>query len=207
MEMDVRDEGSIRAGFESLALAYGGVDIVVPNAGIARSAPIPEMALADWSATMEVNATGYFLTMRAALRVMKAQGLGGSIVAIASRNATSPGKDFAAYSASKAAEVQLARVAAIEAAEYGVRVNAVNPDAVFEGSKLWSDEVRAQRARAHGVSPDKLEEFYAGRTLLKQTVSGEDVAEAVLFLASDRASKTTGAIFPVDSGIPAAFPR
>ncbi|HZA22527.1 MAG TPA: SDR family oxidoreductase, partial [Dehalococcoidia bacterium] len=112
-----------------------------------------------------------------------------------------------AYSVSKAAEVQLARVIALENGQFGVRSNVVNPDAIFQGSRLWSNEVRQERASAHGVSVDKLEEFYHQRTLLKTQVRAEDVAEAVLFLASDRSSRTTGAMIPVDGGVREAFPR
>ena len=125
---------------------------------------------------------------------------------VATKNVTAPGKDFAAYSAAKAAEAQLARVAAIEGGAIGVRVNLVNPDAIFAGSTLW-DGIREERARAYGVAPERLEEVYRGRTLLGVEVRAEDVAEAVLFLASDRSSRTTGAMIPVDGGVREAFVR
>ena len=133
--------------------------------------------------------------------------MGGSMVFVGTKNVPSPGKDFGAYSASKAAEVQMARVLAIENGEYGIRVNVVNPDAVFQGSNLWSAEVKEMRARAHGISIDGLEEFYRQRNLLKRSVTVEDVAEAVLFLAGPRSSKTTGTMLPVDAGLQDAFPR
>ena len=117
------------------------------------------------------------------------------------------GADFGAYSASKAAAVQLARVLALENGQFGIRCNIVNPDAVFQGSRLWSEEVRQQRAAAHGVPVEKLEAFYQQRNLLKAPVLAEDVAEAVLFLASSRSAKTTGAMLPVDAGVREAFPR
>jgi NAD(P)-dependent dehydrogenase (short-subunit alcohol dehydrogenase family) len=129
------------------------------------------------------------------------------MVFLATKNVTAPGKDFGAYSAAKAAEAQLARVAAIEAAPFGVRVNMVNPDAVFAGSGLWSEAVRHDRARSYGIADDELEEFYRGRNLLKASVTPEDVAEAVFWLASDRSAKTTGAMIPVDGGLREAFPR
>jgi NAD(P)-dependent dehydrogenase (short-subunit alcohol dehydrogenase family) len=156
---------------------------------------------------LEVNATGHFLVTRAALRLLRRQGLGGALVFIASKNVTSPGRDFAAYSAAKAAEAQLARIAAIEGAEIGVRANVINPDAVFAGSGLFSPELRAARARAHGVAPEALEEFYQGRNLLRTRVLPEDVAEAALFFASDRSARTTGAMLAVDGGVRDAFVR
>jgi rhamnulose-1-phosphate aldolase/alcohol dehydrogenase len=207
VRMDVTDEGSVTEAFEQAAIAYGGLDILVSNAGIARSAPIDRMDLKDWQASLDVNATGHFLVAREATRVLKEQGIGGSIVFVASKNVLAPGKDFAAYSAAKAAEVQLARVLAIEAGEHGIRVNIVNPDAVFEDSGLWSPAVRQERARAHGIEPEALEEFYRRRNLLRVKVTAEDVAEAVLWLASDRSAKTTGCILTTDGGVREAFPR
>lgn len=204
--LDVTRAEDVDAAVERACLEYGGVDVMVSNAGIAHCAPIEQLELADWERSMAVNATGHFLVTRAALRHFRRQGRGGSIVFVATKNVTAPGKDFAAYSASKAAEAQLARVAAIEGGPLGVRVNMVNPDAIFGGSHLW-DGIREQRAAAYGVEPDKLETIYRGRTLLGVEVRAEDVAEAVLFLASDRASRTTGAMLPVDAGVREAFVR
>ncbi len=160
----------------------------------------------DSERRLAVNATGHFLVTRAALHHFRLQGTGGAMVFVATKNVTAPGKDFAAYSASKAAEAQLARVAAIEGGPIGVRVNMVNPDAIFAGSGLWSD-IREERAKAYGVAPERLEDVYRGRTLLGVEVRGEDVAEAVLFLASDRSSRTTGAMIAVDGGVREAFVR
>jgi NAD(P)-dependent dehydrogenase (short-subunit alcohol dehydrogenase family) len=202
----VTRDGDVACAFERAALELGGVDVVVSNAGIAHCAPIEALELEDWERSLAVNATGHFLVTRAALRHFRRQGTGGSMVFVATKNVTAPGKDFAAYSASKAAEAQLARVAAIEGGPIGVRVNMVNPDAVFGGSSLWSG-IREERARAYGVAPEKLEEVYRGRTLLGVEVRAEDVAEAVLFLASDRSSRTTGAMLPVDGGVREAFVR
>ncbi len=205
--MDVTSEASVEAAVSATVDAYGGLDIVVSNAGIAHSAAIDRMALADWERSFAVNATGHFLVTRAVLRVLKAQGLGGSLVFVATKNVMSPGKDFAAYSASKAAEAQLAKVAALEGGPHGIRVNLVNPDAVFRDSGLWSPEVRHERARAQGIPVEEIEEFYRKRNLLGVSVLPEDVAEAVLFLASDRAAKTTGCTVTVDGGVRDAFPR
>ena len=177
------------------------------NAGIAQSSSIDHLTLKDWAESLDVNATGHFLVCREAMRVFKQQDLGGNITVIATKNILAPGKDFGAYSASKAAQAQLARVLAIEGAEFGVRVNMVNPDAVFEGSGLWSNETRTARAKSYGIPVEKLEEHCVARTLLKVKVSARDVAEAVLFLSSERSSKTTGAMIPVDGGIREAFPR
>jgi NAD(P)-dependent dehydrogenase (short-subunit alcohol dehydrogenase family) len=205
--MDVTGEESVRAAFEEAVIAYGGVDIVVSNAGIAHSSPVDRMALQDWKRSFEVNATGHFLVARAALRIMKEQGLGGSFVFIASKNVLAPGKDFGAYSAAKAAECQLARILAIEAGEFGVRVNMINPDAIFERSHLWSAEVREERARAHGIRVEDLEDFYRRRNLLKARVTADDVAEAAVWLAGERSAKTTGCIITTDGGVREAFPR
>ncbi|HYV20736.1 MAG TPA: bifunctional rhamnulose-1-phosphate aldolase/short-chain dehydrogenase [Verrucomicrobiae bacterium] len=205
--MDVTDEASVAAGFEAASLAWGGVDVVVSNAGIAHVSSVERMERRDWDRVLAVNATGHFLVSREAVRLMKAQGTGGSIVVIGSKNVLAPGKDFGAYSASKAAQVQLARVLAIEAAPDRIRVNLVHPDAVFQDSGLWSEEVRQERARAHGIAPAEIEEFYRKRNLLGENVTAEDVAEAVLWLASDRSLKTTGCILTVDGGLREAFPR
>jgi rhamnulose-1-phosphate aldolase/alcohol dehydrogenase len=205
--MDVTSEASVRAAFETAVLTYGGVDIVVSNAGTAHSSPVDRMELADWERSFAVNSTGHFLVAREGMRVLKAQGLGGAFVFVATKNVMSPGKDFGAYSASKAAEAQLAKVLALEGGPHGIRSNIVNPDAVFRDSKLWSEEVRRERARAQGISVDDLEDFYRKRNILARPILPEDVAEAVLFLASDRSAKTTGCTITVDGGVKDAFPR
>ncbi len=207
LSLDVTDEVRVADAFERICLAYGGLDVLVSNAGIAPSAALVDLPLEDWERSLAVNATGHFLVTRAALRVMRAQGTGGSLVYIASKNVTSPGAEFGAYSAAKAAEAQLARIAAIEGGAHGIRANIINPDAIFEGSRLFSAELRAGRAAAHGVAPDQLEEFYRQRNLLRARVLANDVAEAALFLASAQSSKTTGAMIPVDGGVRDAFPR
>jgi rhamnulose-1-phosphate aldolase/alcohol dehydrogenase len=205
--MDVTDDASVKDAFQRMVLEFGGIDILVPNAGIALSGAIDALSLDDWQRSFAVNATGQFLVVREGLRIMKEQGTGGSVVFIATKNVPAPGKDFGAYSASKAAQAQLARVVALEGGAFGIRSNMLNPDAVFAGSGLWSPAVRAERARSYGIAESELEEFYRKRNILRVDVTAEDVAEAALFFASDRSAKTTGSMMPVDGGLREAFPR
>ncbi len=207
LAMDVTSEASVRAAFDACVLEYGGLDILVSNAGVAHSAPVADMSREQWERSFAVNSTGHFLVAREAMRILIAQGLGGALVFVATKNVMSPGKDFAAYSAAKAAEAQLAKVLALEGAPHGIRSNIVNPDAVFQDSRLWSDDVRRQRAAAQGIAVEQLEDFYRKRNLLGTRILPEDVAEAVLFLASDRSAKTTGCTLTVDGGVKDAFPR
>jgi NAD(P)-dependent dehydrogenase (short-subunit alcohol dehydrogenase family) len=207
--MDVTDESSVRRGFEEICRWYGGVDVVVPNAGIAHVAPIEELVLEDFRRVMDVNVSGYLLFMREGIRILKQQGLGGHIVINASKNVFGPGKDFGAYSASKAAGHQLGKVAAIELAPYDIRVNMINADAVFGDeairSGLWA-EVGPQRAKSRDMKTEDLPEYYRSRNLLKARVYGHHVGNAVVFFASN-ATPTTGATLPVDGGVVEAFPR
>ena len=205
--MDVTDEHEVAAAFDRTRLAYGGLDILVSNAGIAPVGAIDQLSLRDWQRAFDINTTGHFLVAREAVRIMREQAIGGSLVFIGTKNVPSPSKEFGAYSASKAAEVQLAKVLAIENGEFGIRCNVVNPDAVFQGSNLWSRDVREQRASAHGIEVDEIEEFYRHRNLLRERITASDVAETVLFLVSERSAKTTGAMIPVDGGLRDAFPR
>jgi rhamnulose-1-phosphate aldolase/alcohol dehydrogenase len=204
---DVTDEASVARAFAFAAREFGGVDIVVSNAGIASAAPFEQTTLDAWRRNIEVLATGYFIVGREAARLLKAQRMGGSIVFIASKNALVASSGAAAYSTAKAAELHLARCMALELAADGIRVNVVNPDAVLQGSRIWSSSWRAERARAYGIDPSELEKFYRERSLLKQNVTPADVAEAVHFFASDRSAKSTGNILNVDAGNAAAFTR
>lgn len=207
LRMDVTNESDVAHGFMQARLLYGGIDVVVSNAGVATVGLIEDLSAEDWRRSMEVNATGHFMVAKQAVHLFRQQNIGGNIIFIGTKNVPAPGKDFGAYSASKAAEVQLARVLAVENGEHGIRVNIINPDAVFRDSKLWSEGVRQQRANAHNIAVESLEDFYRTRNLLQTVVTAEDVAETALFFASDRSAKTTGAMMPVDGGLRDAFPR
>ncbi len=207
--MNVTDEASVRDGYRSIVQTFGGVDVVVPNAGIAHVAAIDQLGVADFRRVLEVNTVGYLLFMQEGIRLLKRQGLGGHVVINASKNVFAPGKQFAAYSASKAAGHQLGKVAAIECAPHGIRVNMINADAIFGDastpSGLWA-EVGPDRARSRNMGVEDLPEYYRGRNLLQTRVYGRHVGNAVVFFASN-ATPTTGATLPVDGGITEAFPR
>ena len=205
--LDVSDEENVVRAFRETVLEFGGIDIVVSNAGISAASPIDETSVESWDRQMDVLAKGYFLVSREGFRVLKSQGIGGSIIFIASKNAVASGKNASVYSAAKAAELHLARCVAEEGGALGIRVNTICPDAVIRGSSIWSGKWREERARAYGIRPDQIEEYYRNRTILKVSVFPEDVAEAALFFASDRSSKTTGAMLTVDGGVSAAFAR
>ena len=204
---DVTDESSVQTAFKQTVLEYGGVDIVVSNAGLAISRPIEESSLADFDKLSGVLERGYFLVAREAIRIMKAQGTGGSIVFVASKNAIASGKNAALYSAAKAFELALMRNLAVEVGEHGIRLNAINPDAVLQGSAIWDQGWREERARSYGIAPEQLDAYYRDRTILKASVLPSDVAEAALFFASPRSAKTTAAVIPVDGGVAAGFLR
>jgi len=208
VQMDVTNEASVQAAFMQAALAFGGLDVIVNNAGLASSAPIVETSLAMWNKNWNVLATGYFLVAREGFRLMQAQGRGGNLVFVASKNALVAGKNAAAYSTAKAAEAHLARCLAEEGGQFGIRVNTVNPDAVLAGSRIWDSSWRQERAATYGVAPDQLEEVYRKRTTLGVNILPEDIAEAVAFFASPtRSLKSTGNILNVDGGIAGAYPR
>lgn len=204
---DVTKEAEVKDAFAACALAFGGLDILVANAGIASSAPLEATTVELWQKNFAVLAEGYFLASRAAFPLMRAQG-SGSIVFIGSKNGVAAANEAAAYSSAKAAALHLARCLALEGASLGIRVNTVNPDAVIRGSRIWDGEWRRDRAEAHGIGAgDALEEHYRQRSLLKREVLPEDIAEAVAFFASDASSKSTGNMLNVDAGNPQAFPR
>ncbi len=204
---DATQENEVAASIAYTAVEYGGLDILVASAGMASSSPLEETTLEMWNRNLDILATGYFLVSREATRLLKAQSLGGSVVFIASKNGLAASPNAAAYCTAKAAEIHLARVLALELAPNGIRVNVVNPDAVLRGSKIWNSQWRQERARAYQVSSDELEAYYRERSLLKQSVYPEDVAEAVYFFATSLSAKSTGNILNVDAGNAQAFPR
>ena len=204
---DVTEEAEVQAAFDCCTREFGGVDILVANAGIASSAPIEETTLRLWHRNYDVLAQGYFLTSRAVFPLMRLQKKG-AIVFIGSKNALAATPNASAYASAKAASVHLARCLALEGADSGIRVNVVNPDAVIRGSRIWDGDWRKERASAYGIDPgEELEEFYRKRSLLKQNVLPEDIAEAVYFLVSDASAKSTGNIINVDAGNAQAFTR
>jgi rhamnulose-1-phosphate aldolase/alcohol dehydrogenase len=205
--MDVTDEATVAAGYARAAVEFGGIDILVSNAGIASSAPVEDTTLALWNRNMDILSTGYFLVSREAFRLMRAQGIGGSIVFVASKNGLAASPNASAYCTAKAAEIHLARCLALEGAEAGIRVNVVNPDAVLRGSRIWSGEWLEQRADTYKTDKEGLEEMYRQRSLLKRSVFPEDIAEACYFFASDQSAKSTGNIVNVDAGNVQAFTR
>lgn len=207
VKMDVTSEEDVIEAYRQTALAYGGVDIIVNNAGLATSSPFDQTSLKEWNLNMNVLGTGYFLVAREAFKLMKQQKLGGSMVFIGSKNSIYAGKNASAYSTAKAAEVHLARCIAAEGGEFGIRVNSVLPDAILQGSAIWNSNWRNERAAAYGIEPDQLEEYYRKRTTLLVNVFPQDIAEAVAYFSSSKTEKTTGCMITVDGGVPAAFTR
>jgi NAD(P)-dependent dehydrogenase (short-subunit alcohol dehydrogenase family) len=209
VEADVTEERDTRYAFREASRLFGGVDVVVATAGIAEVGELADLESEVFERTMRVNTTGTFLTLRDALHLLKLQGTGGHIVIVSSKNVFAPGHAFGAYSASKAGAHQLGRIAAIEGAPAGVRVNMVNVDAVFGSAEnpsgLWGS-VGPQRAASRGLAPEELPDFYRERNLLRARVTPGHVGNAVLFFVTQQ-TPTTGAALPVDGGLPEAFPR
>jgi len=207
--IDVTDKGAVARGFESVIQTWGGIDIVVVNAGIPLVSYLKDIELEAFRRLERVNVEGALLTLSEAARHFILQATGGDVIVISSKNVPSPGAGFGAYSATKAACHQLGRIASIELAQYGVRVNMVAPDAVFSEGKyksgLWK-EIGPSRMKARGLTEKELQEYYRNRNLLKAKVTGRHVSNAVLFFAT-RQTPTTGATIPVDGGLPDATPR
>lgn len=204
---DVTSEEQVQAAFETAAREFGGVDIMVANAGLASSAPIEETTVALWRKNYDVLVEGYFLAARESFKQMRAL-KGGSIIFIGSKNALAATPNASAYASAKAAVLHLARCLALEGASSGIRVNTVNPDAVIRGSRIWDGDWRKERADAYGIdSGQELEDFYRNRSMLKRNVLPEDIAESVYFFASDMSAKSTGNVLNVDAGNAQAFTR
>ena len=204
---DVTDEASVERAFAVAALAFGGVDLVVNNAGLSISKPLAETTTADWDLQHDVMAKGSFLVSRAAARIMRAQRMGGDIVYICSKNAVFAGPSNVAYGAAKADQAHQVRLLAAELGEFGIRVNGINPDGVVRGSGIFAGGWGAQRAAVYGIPESELGAFYAKRTLLGREVLPEHVAAAVFVLTGGELSLTTGLLIPVDAGVAAAFLR
>ncbi|GAJ96353.1 bifunctional rhamnulose-1-phosphate aldolase/short-chain dehydrogenase [Agrobacterium sp. SHOUNA12C] len=207
VKLDVTKEEGVISSFAEACVEFGGIDILVSNAGIASSAPIESTELSMWNRNIDILATGYFLVSREAFRLFRRQNIGGNIVFVASKNGLASSPNAAAYCTAKAAEIHLARCLALEGADAGIRVNTVNPDAVLRGSKIWNGEWREQRAASSKIEVDDLEEHYRKRSMLKLNVFPEDIAEAIYFLASDLSAKSTGNIINVDAGNAQSFTR
>ena len=207
--IDVTDKECVVRGFESVIQTWGGIDIVVVNAGIPLVSYLKDIDLDAFRKLEKVNVEGALLTLSEAAQLFILQGTGGDVIIISTKNVPSPGAGFGAYSATKAACHQLGRIASIELAQYGVRVNMVAPDAVFSEGKyksgLWK-EIGPSRMQARGLTEKELQEYYRNRNLLKARVTGRHVSNAVLFFAT-RQTPTTGATIPVDGGLPDATPR
>lgn len=207
VKLDVTKEDAVLRAFSEASAEFGGIDILVSNAGIASSAPVEDTTLVMWNKNIDILATGYFLVSREAFRLFRRQKLGGNVVFVASKNGLASSPNASAYCTAKAAEIHLARCLALEGADAGIRVNTVNPDAVLRGSKIWNGEWREQRAASSKIEVDDLEEHYRKRSMLKLNVFPEDIAEAIFFLASDASAKSTGNIINVDAGNAQSFTR
>jgi NAD(P)-dependent dehydrogenase (short-subunit alcohol dehydrogenase family) len=207
VRVDVSDEDAVQAMVDAAVLAFGGLDLVVNNAGLSLSKSLLDTTVADWDLQHDVMARGSFLVSRETARVMIDQEMGGDIVYIASKNGVFAGPNNIAYGATKADQAHQVRLLAAELGPHQIRVNGINPDGVVRGSGIFAGGWGASRAAVYGVEEDKLGEFYAQRTLLKREVLPEHVAAAVFALTGGDLSQTTGLHIPVDSGVAAAFLR
>jgi rhamnulose-1-phosphate aldolase/alcohol dehydrogenase len=205
--INVKEEATIKAALNEAVLAFGGVDLIVNNAGLSLSKPLLETTQADWDLQHDVMARGSFLVSREAARILIEQKMGGDIIYISSKNSVFAGPNNIAYSATKADQAHQVRLLAVELGEHGVRVNGINPDGVVRGSGIFAGGWGASRAKVYGVKEDDLGKYYAQRTILKREVLPETVANAVIALTAGELTHTTGLHIPVDAGVAAAFLR
>jgi NAD(P)-dependent dehydrogenase (short-subunit alcohol dehydrogenase family)/rhamnose utilization protein RhaD (predicted bifunctional aldolase and dehydrogenase) len=197
---DVTNETEVRETFEAVLENWGGLDVLVNAAGVAPAYPLVDMPADKWRFTLEVNLTGYFLMAKEAARIMIRQGMGGNIINLSSKSGLEASKNNTAYNATKAGEIHIARGWALELGEYGIRVNSVAPGNVFEGSKIWNPEYIKTCAEKYGIKPEEVIPYYVSKTALNREIKGQDVADAVVFLCSDRARTVTGQTLVPDSG-------
>lgn len=197
---DTRDEQGIQAAFKQVISQFGHLDIVVNNAGTARSAPIEDTSMDIWKEMLDAHCTGYFLIAREAVRTFIDQKSEGIMVFVVSDNALRPSKNFVAYNTAKAGALHMARSIAEECGHYGIRVNSILPGSTFGRSNFWNPQFRNERAKTHGFNPDTLEEEYKKSTALGVVIDSDEVADLILFLSSTKASKMTGSVLSIDGG-------
>jgi len=205
--MDVTDVETIETSMKNASLSFGGVDIVVNNAGISISKSMEDHTIKDWDLLYDILVKGQFLLTQKGIEIMRKQGFGGDILNIVSKNALVSGPNNAGYGSAKAAQLHLARLNAAELGKDKIRVNVVNPDAVIAGSNIWSGGWAEGRAKAYGITVEELPAFYASRTLLGEIILPEDIANACFAYVSGLLNKSTGNVLNVDGGIAASFVR
>jgi NAD(P)-dependent dehydrogenase (short-subunit alcohol dehydrogenase family) len=205
--LDVTDAATIARACDAAALTFGGVDIVVNNAGLSISKPIEEHTAKDWDILYDVLVKGQFFVTQAGVEIMRKQAMGGDILNIVSKNALVSGPNNAGYGSAKAAQLHLSRLNAAELGKDGIRVNVVNPDAVISDSKIWEGAWAEGRAKAYGVKVEELPAFYARRTLLNEIINPGDIADACFAFVGGLLSKSTGNVLNVDGGVATAFVR
>jgi NAD(P)-dependent dehydrogenase (short-subunit alcohol dehydrogenase family) len=205
--LDVTKAEDITNVYHAAALAFGGVDIVVNNAGLSISKPIEEHTEKDWDLLYDVLVKGQFLVTQAGVAIMRKQNIGGDVLNIVSKNALVSGPNNAGYGSAKAAQLHLSRLNAAELGKDDIRVNVVNPDAVISGSNIWSNGWAEGRAKAYGITVDELPAYYAKRTLLNKVITPEDIANACFVFVGGLLNKSTGNVLNVDGGVVNAFVR
>jgi NAD(P)-dependent dehydrogenase (short-subunit alcohol dehydrogenase family) len=200
VKCNVTSDEDVRIGFESLVEQWGGLDIVVNAAGIAPAYSLVNLPVDKWRLALEINLTGYMLMAQAAAKIMIKQGMGGSIINISSKSGLDASKDNTPYNATKAGELHIARGWAMELGQFGIRVNCVAPGNVFEGSKIWNPEYIKVCVKKYGIKPEEVIPYYVNKTSLRREIKGQDIADAVVFLCSDKARIITGQTLVADGG-------